>query len=233
MLGLKIYGIMQARCRTVAAFLLFLTLFTACSRHELVTTWKVPNSTLGKFSKIVVIGLVQDTSLALRRQLEHYFVADLKKLGYHAVAAAEEFGPRGLANLHQEQTYQKLCGNGIDAVLTVALLDPKKEKRYTPPRVKYYSDLYYYNRIWDYRKIQADLAASRVAPNEPAHYIWEGILFDLATLQPLYAIQSQPLEPASIESNVPKYASGMVTLLLRKKILTRQKQPKEPAVKAF
>ena len=52
----------------------------------------------------------------------------MKTNGLIAVSALDEFGTGGLANLAQEETYVKLCNKGIDAVITIALLDGKKEK---------------------------------------------------------------------------------------------------------
>ena len=108
----------------------------------------------------MVVGIIKDSSTALRKKMETHLVNDFRSVGYDAVSALEEFGVGGLAGLEQEETYIKLCNKGIDAVITIALLDRNKEKFYVPARVKYYSNLYYYNRIWNYNTIQADLTSS-------------------------------------------------------------------------
>src|SRR4051812_6534323 len=99
----------------------FLFLFIAavavwsCAHGPVVTTWRATNTRHVKFNKILVAGIVQDTNIALSRQMEQEFVTKLKSMGSNAVSKIDEFGPHGLANLQQEQTYQKLCGQGIDA----------------------------------------------------------------------------------------------------------------------
>src|SRR5215217_3809223 len=200
----------------------------SCAHGPVVTTWKATNTRHVKFNKILVAGIIQDTDLALSRQMEQEFVTELKSMGYNAVSKIDEFGPHGLANLQQEQTYQKLCSQGIDAVLTIALLDKKKEQQYVPARVKYYSSLYYYNRIWDYKKIKADLVNKPDSNAKNTRYLWECILFDLSTLQPLYTSQSRPFDAAVAATEAPAYAKKMITLLLKNKMLAKPEQ-----VKAF
>lgn len=215
---------------TRAFFLLFVAALAVfgCAHPHVVTTWKPVNTKHILLNKILVTGIVQDTNLALRRLMEQQFVTDLKSRGYNAVAATEEFGPGGLANLQQEQTYQKLCGQGIDAVLTIALLDKKKEQKYVPARVHYYSSLYYYNRVWDYKKIRADLQNQPDSNSKDTQYLWECILFDLSTLQPLYSAQTRSFDPALTTSEAQGYANRMVNLLLKEKLIAKP----EP-VKAF
>jgi hypothetical protein len=207
-----------------AALTLFVFLFS-CSRRTVITTWKASTISFSNpyaFDKILVTGMVQDTTLAMRRQMERYFADGLKQLGYNAVAYTDEFGPRGLLRLHQEQMYQKLSGNGIDVVLTIALIDTKKEKQDMPARMKYYSNLYYYNRIWNYQKIQAAPLSRTDASEKSGPVVWECVLFDLVTLQPLYAIQSRSVPGAFTEKEAQHYAAEMITLLVKKKVLAQQ-----------
>jgi hypothetical protein len=215
---------------TRAFFLLFVVALAVlgCAHRHVVTTWKPVNTKNVKLNKILVTGIVQDTNLALRQLMEQQFVTDLKSRGYNAVSSTEEFGPHGLANLQREQTYQKLCGQGIDAVLTIALLDKKKEQKYSPARVYYYSSLYYYNRIWDYKKIQADLQNQPDSNAKDTQYMWECILFDLSTLQPLYSAQTRSFDPALTTSQAQGYANRIVSELLKSKLIAKP----EP-VKAF
>ena len=144
----------------------------------------------------MVVGIVKDSSPALRKFIEDSFVQDLRSIGYNAVSALQEFGAKGLTDIEQEATYLKLCNNGIDAVITVALLDKEKERYHTPSRIKYYSGPYYYNRIWSYRHMQAEAIPASHFSNLETKYLWESILFDLQTLSPVYVAQTKSFEPA-------------------------------------
>src|SRR5215207_7805818 len=105
-----------------AAVFSILVLFYSCSSSKIITSWKASNDPRN-YHKIMVVGIIKDSGVVLRSQMEAHLVNDLKNLGYNAVSALSEFGKGGLANMEQEDTYIKLCNKGIDAVITVALLD--------------------------------------------------------------------------------------------------------------
>jgi hypothetical protein len=199
---------------TVVAFIAF-----SCSSSKLIIAWKSPDSPLRPYKKIMVVGVVKDSPIAIGEQMETHLVNDLKDNGFIAVSALAEFGKGGLANLEQEETYIKLCNRGIDAVITVALLDRKKEKVYVPGRVKYYSNLYYYNRIWNYSVIQADLLSGEGEYEESVQYFWETILFDLQTLSPVYTVQTKSFDPLSLNSMAHEHGKMIVAKMLENKIL--------------
>ena len=200
-------------------FSVVILLNSGCSSSKLITAWKSPGSIIRPYKKIMVIGIVKDSTVDIRRQMETHLVDDLKTNGFIAVSALEEFGKGGLANLEQEETYIKLCDKGIDAVITVALLDSRKEKIYIPARVKYYSNLYYYNRIWNYNVIQADLISGKGAYEESIQYLWETILFDLQTLSPVYTIQTKSFDASSLNLMAHEQGKVIVANMLKNKVL--------------
>jgi hypothetical protein len=124
-----------------------------------------------------------------------------------------------LTSLEQEETYIKLCNRGIDAVITIALLDRRKEKVYVPGRVKYYSNLYYYNRIWNYNVIEADLLTAKGEYEESTQYLWETILFDLQTLSPVYTVQTKSFDPLSLNLMAHEHGKMIVARMIKNKIL--------------
>src|SRR5215218_9243884 len=97
-------------------YVVLLLVLAACARHAYITTWKAPNITPRSFTKNLVVGVINDSDLTLRRIIEAHLVDDLDHLGYTAVSALAEFGPKGLSNLAQEETYRRLCDQGIDGV---------------------------------------------------------------------------------------------------------------------
>jgi hypothetical protein len=205
--------------RTVSIFFLtFLFSLYSCSSSEIITSWKSSGHS-DNYKKIMVVGIVKDTGISLRKEMEIHLVNDLKDIGYNAVSALDEFGEGGLEGLEQEQTYVKLCNKGIDAVITIALLDSKKEKYYVPARVKYYSNLYYYNRIWNYNTIQADIALFKGDYEESTRFLWESIFFDLETLSPVYSVQTKTFDPVSLDAMSHEYGRLIIKDMLKKKML--------------
>ena len=215
--------------RPIIHLLIIVFTLYSCTSSKVITTWKAPGNP-GEYKKILVIGIIKDSSISLRKQMEKHLADDLRTAGYNAVTALEEFGKGGLENLEQEQTYVKLCNKGIDAVITIALLDRKKEKFYVPAQVKYYSSLYYYNRIWNYSSIQADLTAGAQNYEESTQYLWETILFDLQTLSPVYSVQTKTFDPNSLKDMGHEHGKLIVSKMFQDKVLSPDQVRPQPKV---
>ncbi|HET9433194.1 MAG TPA: hypothetical protein VFO37_05520, partial [Chitinophagaceae bacterium] len=171
------------------------------------------------YSKIMTVGVIKDDNDSIRVRIEKSITADLKAIGYEAVSALEEFGPKGLTNLDQEETYLKLCNRGIDAVIIVALIDISKEKQFRTQKSYTYSDTYYYNRIWNYKNIQADLV--KINSTVKSSCFWEAILFNLSTLEAECTIQSASFSLP--ENNLAgQFERQIVKKMIKEKILRKQ-----------
>jgi hypothetical protein len=204
----------------------------SCTGSKIISSWNLAKSSR-QYNKIMVIGIIKDTSIALRKKMEAHLVDDLKAIGCSTVSALQEFGEGGLAGLEQEETYIKLCNKGIDAVITIALIDHKKGKFYVPATVKYYSNLYYYNRIWNYNTIQADLTAMKGQYEESTQFSWESILFDLQTLSPVYTAHTKSFDPASTEIMAHEYGKMIVENMVKRKVIQRKQPQVSQPLKAF
>src|SRR6266513_3166871 len=99
--------------------LCFCIILSGCTLTHVVTTWKPQHFSRVNYNNILVVGVIKNENDSLRREIEKHFVVNLEELGYHTVSALHEFGPKGLANLGEEETYIKLCNKGIDAVITI------------------------------------------------------------------------------------------------------------------
>ena len=170
-------------------------------------------------SKIMTVGVIKDDNDSIRIGVEKSITADLKAIGYDAVSALEEFGPKGLANLNQQETYLKLCNQGIDAVIIVALIDKTKEKQFSTRRSYTYPDAYYYNRIWNYKNIQTDLVD--INSTEKSDYFWEAILFNLSTLEAECTVQSASFR-FSENKIAGQFEKQVVKKMIKEKILKKQ-----------
>ena len=175
----------------------------------------------------MTVAVIKDENDSVRKRVEKSITEDLIAVGYNAVSGFDEFGSKGLANLDQEETYLKLCNQGIDAVIIVALLDKTKDKQFRTERSHAYTDTYYYNRIWNYKNIQADLEdKDQIVKNE---YFWEAILFNLRTLEAECTIQSLSF---SISGDNPsdRFEKQVVRKMIKEKILRKQN---DRVLKAF
>jgi hypothetical protein len=184
-----------------------------CSTTSITSSWKVPNTEPKTYNNILVVAVSKD--VPLRQQIEESFVVQLQNLGYQSGSAMEEYGPYGLGKFSKEQTYATLCNNGYDAVLTIVLIDKEKEKK-TGQKGRQFSNNYYYNRILNYSRLQAD-----IKDNTNKLY-WEAVLFDLHTLETRYKVQTKAVTAAELILSVPVQEKAIVRNMLKKKVLIKR-----------
>lgn len=168
----------------------------------------------------MIAGIVKTGNDSFRLKMETHFADDLRNMGYDAVSALQEFGPGGLANLSEEETYIKLCTRGIDAVIVIVLIDESKEKQ-QPFRKSYGSpNKYYYTRIWNYKNIQAELTDEYY--KDDTSYFWESILFNLRTLEAEYTIQTKTFKNIREEMMAHDFEKKIIKKMVKEKIITDQ-----------
>lgn len=157
----------------------------------------------------MVAGIVKAPNDSFRIKTEKYFAAGLRNMGYNTVTSFDEFGPTGLQNLSEEETYIRLCEKGIDAVIVVALIDLSKQERIKQKKTYGFSGNYYYDRIWNYKNITADFSDEN---NKSATgYFWESILFNLRTLEAECTVQTKPFNTISATG----FSNDFVTRILK------------------
>ena len=107
---------------------LILFIATGCTTSKITYTWKVTDAGTKKYNKIMVLGLIRENDRTLQENMENHLVDDLQNLGYIAVSAYKEYGPKGFDKMDEQAALAKLKNSGVDAVITVVLLDKEKER---------------------------------------------------------------------------------------------------------
>jgi hypothetical protein len=148
-------------------------------------------------------------------------------MGYQAISAMDEFGTRGLSEGGEENTYLKLCNNGIDAVMTVTLVSKTENTSYAKPYSTMYPSQYYYERIWNYREMEFIKTGNYETSSS---YMWESVLFDLAELKAVSAVQSHSFKGAKLHTTSERFLDQLVSSLRKQKILRKSNPVK---LKAF
>ena len=104
----------------------------------------------------------------------------------------------------------KLCSAEIDAVFTLSLL-PAETGFYDDREALTEPNLYYYRRIWTYRKMQE-------AERDPlSSYYWESILFDLATLQARCVIRTRMQENKYSTERGVEFADQIIRRMIKER----------------
>ncbi len=203
---------------TFVAFLLM----AGCSTSRITSSWKASNLQPKKYNKILVLGLIREPDRMVREKMEEHLVGDLKDLGYNAVCSCEEFSSKTFENVNEQEAIRKLNGGGIDAVLTIVLLDKSKERYYIPDRV-YYSPYYmYHNRFWGYYTTMNDRIHSPGYYAVDTKYFWESNFYDLSNRELLYSVQSQSFSPESTVSLAHEYGQMIVKDMVKSNVISVQ-----------
>lgn len=200
-------------------WLLFVLIFAGCTSSKITSSWKAKDAEPKFYSKILVLGLIREKDRTIQENMENHLVGDLKNLGYNAVSALKEYGPRAFYKMNEEEVIARLKNSGVDAVVTIVLLDKEKERRYVPGLINYSPYGYYYNRFWGYygtmnRRIY-----------EPGYYVtdtkyfWESNFYDMVTGQLVYSVQTQSFDPASSEMLGHEYGQLIVKNMVKNKVI--------------
>lgn len=183
----------------------------ACRSGHITEAWTNDNQVTTRYHKIMVAAVIREENDSLRNQVEREMVDRLHALGYNAVSATSEFGPYGLEKLSQEATYLSLCDNGIDAVLTVALVDDSSHVNLAKGASRKYTSRYFYDHLWSYRLLKPI--------SEQSKLYWEMILFDVVSLQPQFAVQAGPFSRRQAQSRAGQLAARALQKMVKKNIM--------------
>jgi len=207
--------------------MLIILLSSGCSSLKITSYWKEGNRDIKDYKKIMVIGLIRETDRSLQQNMENHLVKDLQLIGYNAISAFQFYGPKSFDRMEENEAVGKIKNNGIDAVLTIVLLDKKKERKYIPGNIYYSPYGYYYNRFWGYRST----LYNRI--HEPGYYVtdtkyfWESNLYDMETQKLVYSVQTQSFEPINSEKMGHEYGQIIVKNMIKNSILSNKEEIKK------
>jgi len=187
-------------------------LTSSCNTSKITSVWQSPHFISNKYKKILVIGLVNDRDRATREKMETHFVDDLKLLGCTAISALAEYGPHAFEHMDEHKVLQQLQSSGVDAVITIVLLEKKKELGYGPTRP-------YQNRFWGYYDSQNSRITAKDYYVVQTKYFWESNFYELQNGQLLYSVQTSSFNPASAETMGHEFGKMIVEDMIQKKIL--------------
>ena len=210
--------------------LLLVMLAIGCSTSRITSSWKAQNIAPQKYNKVLVLGLVRDADRSLQENMENHLVNDLKGLGYTTISSLEEYGPKAFEGLDETAAIGKLKHSGVDAVVTIVLLDKEKERNYIPSRVYYSPYGYYQNLFWGY---QTTLYHRIYEPGyyvTETRYFWESNLYEMDAQKLVYSAQTRSFDPVNSENMAHEYGEMIVADMVKKGVLQSQATRK---LKAF
>jgi hypothetical protein len=198
-----------------------LLMIAACTTSRITSSWKAENTVPQKYNKIMVLGLIREADRTLQENMENHLVGDLEELGYNAVSSMKEYGPKAFDKMDEEAAIDKIKNSGIDAVLTIVLLDKQKEKKYITGSIYYSPYGYYHNRFWGYQTV----LYHRIY--EPGYYVadtkyfWESNLFDMSSQKLVYSVQTQSFDPSNSESLGHEYGQLIIQDMVKNNVIKK------------
>jgi hypothetical protein len=205
-------------------------LFNNCSVTRITSTWKAPDSSVTDINKIMVLGIIREADRNLRIQMENHLVNDLEKLGYSVASSYKQYGPKMFQDMTEQQANEKLRTDGIDAVITVVLLDKQKERYYVPARPIYSPYGPYHDQFWSYYNSLSIRIEGGGYYQVRTKYFWESNFYDLKENKLLYSVQTQSFDSKSTYNLAHEYGQKIINSMLKNNVLQKQN---EKVVKAM
>lgn len=205
--------------KKLICFNICLLLIIGCGTSKITTSWKATDIIPQQFNKIMVLGLIHERNRSLQEHMENHMVDDLKDLGYKAVSSLQEYGPKAFDKMDEAAALNKLKANGVDAVITIVLLDKERERNYVPSHVSYSPYGYYHDLFWGYH------TALQNRIYQPGYYVvntryfWESNLYEMSNQKLLYSVQTQSFDPSDSESLAHEYGRMIVNNMVQRKVL--------------
>lgn len=194
-------------------------LFTACADVKLTHSWMSNDNLNNKYNKILIVGLFTNKDRGLREKMETHLQGDLASLGFNAVSSMQLYGPFSFEDTKEDVILSKIDNDGVDALLTIVLLDRKKEKKYIPGSV-FYSPYYsYQRRFWPYYGMMYERIYSPGYYQTSTKYFWESNLYDLKSKQLIYSVQTESFDPNDATVLAHRYGKVIVNDMKQKNVL--------------
>ena len=189
----------------------------SCSSTKITSSWKAESTSTKIYHNIMVWGILTEKDSSLREKMETHLVNDLAVKGYHAISSSSVFGSRAYKKLSEKEIVEQFKNSGVDAVITIVLLDKSKEEIYVPPGIinnpaafdhvdKYYSTVY-------------DKVFSPGYYVTTTNYFWESNLFEVSADKLVYSARTKSFDPSSTE--MLGHENGVVILkdMIKKKVI--------------
>ncbi len=204
---------------------LILFLIFSCTSSRITSSWKAENVTAKKYNKILVLGLIRDADRSIQEKMEQHIVGDLTDLGYNSLSALKVYGPRAFEQLNEETALDKIKNSGVDAVITIVMLDKTKERKYIPGNIWYSPYGYYYNRFWGYYGTMYHRIYEPGYYITDTRYFWESNLYDMSDHQSLvFSAQTESFDPTSSDALADEYGHLLINEMLKNNVIKKMNE---------
>ena len=200
---------------------IMLILLTSCQASKINKTWVAEDVAPKKFKKVLVLGVLPDGDHELQVKIENHLADDLRAMGYLAIASNKVFPAGTFSRDDSARASAALYGNGFDGLMTVVLLDKKKQPYFVPGRVTDYTK---FNELGGFTRYYNTVAEQIFAPGyygEETKFLWENNFYDLDGHKMVYSARTTSFDITSRNTLAHQYGQLMVNNLVKKNILKK------------
>jgi hypothetical protein len=190
----------------------------SCGSTKITSSWKAENVTTKPYHNIMVWGLLTEKDSSIRRQMETHLVNDLVAKGYHAIASTDVYKAKAYKKLTSAEILDEFKNTGIDAVITIVLLNKEKEEKYYPggyqtiPANTYGNLDKYYSTIYEKVFTPGYYITSTT-------YFWESNLFELPGATITYSVRTKSFDPLTTETLAHENGLQIIKDMVKKKLI--------------
>jgi hypothetical protein len=206
------------KLKLILPSLIAAALLISCNSTKINSSWKAENTQTKPYHNVMVWGLMAEKDSSLRKQMETHLVNDLVSKGYHAVASLDVYKAKAYKKLSAKEILDEFKSTGVDAIITLALLNKEKEEKYYPGGFlnqpenlnsnldKYYSGIY--ERVFT-----------------PGYYIstttyfWESNLFEVSSDKMIYYARTKSFDPANTETLAHENGLKIIKDMVKRKVI--------------
>lgn len=202
-------------------FIPLLAILVSCQPTKITQSWSAKDIAPKKYKKVLVLAVLPDNESELKVKIENHLAEDLREMGYLTLAANKVFPAGTFVKGDTARAAAAIYDSGFDAILTIVLLDKKKERYYVPGKV---SEITYYgqhNRFDNYYSAMTERTYIPGYYAEETKYIWENNFYDLYSRQMIYSARSRSFDIASKNTLAHTYGMLMAQSLAEKNILLK------------
>lgn len=207
-------------------FISLLALLVSCQPSKITQTWTSENTSPKKYKKVLVLGVMPETEDELRVKMENHLADDLRGMGYLALAANKIYPAGTFIKGDTARAVAALEGKGFDGILTIVLVDKKKQPYYVPGKMTDYTQFQKMGAFYRYYNTVAENIYSPGYYGEETKYVWENNFYDLTSQHMIYSARSRSFDFTSKNSLAHSYGMLLVQNLVKKNILQKP-DPKE------
>jgi hypothetical protein len=198
-----------------------LTVFIfSCSSTKISSSWKAEGVQTKPYHNIMVWGLITEKDSTIRRQMENHLVNDLVRKGYHAISSIDVYKAKAYKKLTSKEIIDEFKSTGVDAVITIALLNKEKEEKYYPGG--FYNQPANSNIHGSFDRYYSGIYERVFTPGyylTTTTYFWESSLFEVKDDKMIYSVQTKSFDPNTTETLAHENGLKIIRDMVKKKVI--------------